>query len=290
MPVGPEEIRRAIQRRVLPPGEIFLGHSAAMHGVRLEIERAIRTHAPILIQGETGTGKEVLARLLHSRAPWHDGPLFSVRCPAASGTWLEKELAGEVARPPEGKEGGQCDAEEQRPEGTILLDEIGELAPRLQTLLDERLEGRLTLPLKTYGGNTWNVRVICATVHDLEKEVRMRRFRGDLFDRIRLVAVHLPSLRERREDIPALAEYFIETYQKKFARRAPELGESWLRHLQEREWPGNIRELENMMCSYVLIGPKATLRAEMETRHGFDPGDASDAPPADAHHALGKTA
>ena len=131
------------------------------------------------------------------------------------------------------------------------------------------------------------VRVISATVYELEQEVRTGCFRAALFDRIRVVTLRLPPLRERREDIPALATHFIEICQRRYARSAPELSESWLKHLERREWPGNIRELENLMCSYVVIGPKATLRTEVEAGHI---GDLRDTPGADACHALGKLA
>jgi two-component system, NtrC family, response regulator AtoC len=268
MAVIAREVWRARQIRALPPDEVFFGRGAAMQEIRLGMQRAEPTYLPILIQGETGTGKELLATLLHTRGPNRSGPLFCVRCPTASGRWLQNEGIEVDLRPHCESEIGKPEAEEHTANGTIFFDEIGELADGLQSQLDTRLERALTFALSTRRGKTWELRVISATVHDLAEKVKSGSFLRSLSNRVQRFTLRLPPLRERREDIPYLAAYFLEVYQRKFQRSVPSLSEAWVHHLARREWLGNIRELENMMCSYVVIGPKATLRAEAESRHG----------------------
>ena len=247
-----------------PSIEILFGVTARMQDLRLRIESAISTHRPVLIQGETGTGKEVIATFLHSRASWRNGRFLKVRCPTASWAGLEKELLEKESKPDQRESGNELAPREPSLDGSIFLDEIDELDLKMQARLLDGIQDDLTFRLTAGGGIAWRARMIFATQQLLPEEVKRGRFRQELMDRVRPLNLSLSPLRDRRADIPALAAYFLKLHQKNLQRDAPPLSEEWVRMLQVRQWPGNIRELENTICRYIILGPRAALLAEAE--------------------------
>ena len=241
----------------LPPVEILFGRTEAMHHIRLQIARAIDARLPVLIRGETGTGKEVTAAFIHSQAPWRNGPFVKAYCPAIAATPLERSLlSAEPDYLSNCYQTKRCPTKGE-PKGTIFLDEIAELDSRLQAKLLDRMRCGHTFHMATSEDTARAAHVICSTRQHIEDEIENGRFRRDLFHRINVMTLRLPPLRERREDVPILVEHFLRIYTKRFNRRMFPASEKWIRQLQECNWPGNIRELENTVCSYLLLGPEA---------------------------------
>jgi DNA-binding NtrC family response regulator len=243
----------------LPPEEIIFGRSAAMSSIRQRVQKVLGTDLPILLQGENGTGKGVLARYIHSRSAFRRGAFVKVNCAAIPGALLESELFGY-------EKGAFTDARTSKPGcvemasgGTLFLDEIADLDPSLQAkvlhLLQDGKFSRL-------GGNEERkaeLRLICATNRDLQTEVAAGRFRRDLLYRINVISLNLPGLRERREDVALLADYFRQQLNARFERDAPPLPEEVIDTLRRQEWRGNIRELENLVARYAILGLLDTL-------------------------------
>jgi two-component system, NtrC family, response regulator AtoC len=246
----------------LPPVHIYFGPSAAMQAVRQRVERAAGLNVPILLLGESGTGKEVLARFVHARSPWHDGPFVKVNCPAIPGTLLESELFGFQ----KGAFTGAIQAKPGRMEmaqgGTLFMDEIGELDSSLQAKLLHVLQDGHFARIGDHEEKRMDARVICATNRDLHKEIERGGFRSDLFYRINVISILLPPLRERRADIPHLAEYLRQAFNRRFQKEAPPLSQEILHSLERREWPGNVRELENCIARYVILGSEEAFQAD----------------------------
>lgn len=238
----------------LPPESVIFGKSPIMQAVRKNIERLKGSNIPVLISGESGTGKEILATFVHSRAPWGDGPLVKVNCPAIPDTLLESELFGFE----KGAFTGAHDFKPGRVEladmGTLFFDEISELGLGIQAkLLQVVQDGKFT----RIGGRRdkqVRVRVLCATNRNLENEVEAGSFRQDLFYRINVVALHLPALRDRREDIPNLVDHFMLVHGGASGNGSESLSERALRILCSYHWPGNIRQLENTIRRFVILG------------------------------------
>jgi two-component system, NtrC family, response regulator AtoC len=250
----------------LPPDPVIFGSTAAMAQVREKVSRLADTEVPVLIRGESGTGKEIIARLLHVRSGWSQGPFVKVHCPAVPATLLESELFGYeegsftgATRP----KPGRVEAAEG---GTLFLDEIAELDSSSQAKLLQVLQDRQVFRIGAQEEKRIQVRVICATDRDLEHEIQSGNFRQDLFYRVNVVSIFLPPLRERREDIPQLAEYFLGHYAKRFRRPARPFSAHCLQLLQEETWPGNIRELENWIIRYVILGSEEALTNELASQ------------------------
>jgi two-component system response regulator AtoC len=242
---------------LLPPDNIVFGRSAVMKEVRQRAEKTAAKNVPILLDGQGGTGKEVLARWIHGHSPWRNGCFVKVNCAAIPGTLLESELFGYEKGAFTGANASKPGRVELAQNGTLFLDEIADLSLALQSkLLHFLQDGRFT----RIGDETERVvetRLICATNKELESEIEAGRFRADLYYRINVVRIKLPRLRERRDDIPLLAEYFLDVLQQKFAKKAEPLSSEMLQYLQYLEWPGNIRELSNGIARHVLIGTMA---------------------------------
>ena len=238
----------------LPPDQIYFGSSSAMQAVRARVERAASLNVPILILGESGTGKEVLARFVHSRSPWRGGPFIKVNCPAIPGTLLESELFGYARGAFTGANNSKPGRMELAQGGTLFLDEIAELDASLQAKLLHVLQDGHFTRIGDHEERQMDARVICATNRDLSREIEKGGFRADLFYRINVISITLPPLRERRDDIPHLAEYLRERFNVRFKREAGPLTRETLHLLRQREWPGNVRELENCMARYVILG------------------------------------
>jgi two-component system, NtrC family, response regulator AtoC len=246
----------------LPPEYVYFGPSETMQAVRQRIDRAAGLNVPILVLGESGTGKEVLARLIHDRSPWRDGPFVKVNCPAIPGTLLESELFGFQKGAFTGADTAKPGRMETAHGGTLFLDEIAELDASVQAKLLHVLQDGHFTRIGDHEERRMDARVICATNRVLAKEIATGGFRADLFYRINVISITLPPLRDRREDIPYLAEYLREQFNRRFKREAGPVSKEALHLLHQREWPGNIRELENCMARYVILGSEEAFHAD----------------------------
>ena len=237
-----------------PPDTVVFGSSEAMRPVRQKVAKVAGTNIPILVQGESGTGKEVVARLIHQLSPVAAGPFVKVNCAAIPGTLLESELFGFRKGAFTGAYNTKPGRVEMADGGTLFLDEIGELDSSLQAKLLQFLQDGQFCSIGDQEEKRVEARVICATNRRLEDEVEVGRFRADLFYRINVISLNLPRLRDRREDIPRLVEHFLAQFNAKFQRNAPPLSRELMQTFQDADWPGNIRELENHVARYVILG------------------------------------
>jgi two-component system response regulator AtoC len=248
----------------LPSPEIIFGRSNVMKEVRTKIERIKDAAVPVLIRGESGTGKEVIAKFIHTHSSWVNSPFVKVHCPAIPGMLLESELFGYEAGSFTGADRSKPGRVEAAHRGILFLDEIAELEPALQVKLLHLLQDGHIFRIGAQEGRVVDARIICATHRQLEQEIATGRFRQDLFYRINVVTIYLPPLRDRKEDIPGMAQYFLRLSQERFHTQVPPLSDEWLERLQEHDWPGNVRELENVIGNYVVLGPEASLPGEVE--------------------------
>src|SRR6202167_1904264 len=242
----------------LPPEHVYFGPSETMQAVRQKVYRAAGLNVPILVLGESGTGKEVLARFIHERSPWHEGPFVKVNCPAIPGALLESELFGFQKGAFTGANAAKPGRMEMAQGGTLFMDEIGELDSSLQAKLLHVLQDGHFTRIGDHEEKRMDARVICATNRNLAREIESGGFRSDLFYRINVISITLPSLRERRDDIPYLIEIFRRRFKNGFEREAPPLSNETLHLLKQRDWPGNVRELENCVARYVVLGSEET--------------------------------
>lgn len=246
---------------VLPDSLVF-GQSEVMRAVRLKVEKVAAANVPVLIRGESGTGKEVIARLIHARSPWGSGPFVKVNCPAIPGTLVESELFGYQQGAFTGANGTKPGRVEMAKHGTLFLDEIAELEPGLQAKLLQLLQDGQFCPIGGQEDKQIEARVVCATNRNLEEEIRKGSFRQDLFYRINVVSIHMPTLRERAADIPLMCDSLRQMYSERFDRAARPLSARKLEVLQRYHWPGNIRELENLIKRYVILGSEDVINLE----------------------------
>jgi two-component system, NtrC family, response regulator AtoC len=234
--------------------------------VRNQGQRIGRTNIPVLITGEGGTGKEVLARWLHAHSEFAAGEFVKVNCAAIPGALLESELFGYERGAFTGANFSKPGRVELAHQGTLFLDEIADLDLHLQSKLLHFLQDGTFSRIGDQNERKIDVRLLCATNKDLQAETDAGRFRQDLFYRIHVFRLNLPLLRHRREDIPALAEYFRQHFQSQFGKVAQPFPLEILDYLQSLSWPGNIRELSNAVARYVLIGPEAMIGSESHPR------------------------
>ena len=257
----------------LPPDDVVFGQSDVMRAVRQKIEKLAGTNVPILIQGESGTGKEILAKLVHKLSPWQDGPFVKVNCPAIPGTLLESELFGYEKGAFTGAYGTKPGRVELANRGTLFLDEISELDLSLQAKLLQLLQDGQFCRIGAQEDRRVEVRIVCATNRQLEQEIETGGFRQDLYYRINVINLSAPPLRERRMDIPTLVDYFLDSYNRAFNAQAPPISSHVTQLLQRYDWPGNIRELENLIKRYVILGTEEAITSDL-VNHGqtqFDP-------------------
>jgi two-component system, NtrC family, response regulator AtoC len=250
----------------MPPEAIVFGHSEAMNAVRDRLTKLASANVPVLIQGESGTGKDIIARMIHVASPWRNGPWVKVNCPAIPGTLLESELFGYEKGAFTGAYGVKPGRVEMAHRGTLFLDEISELDMPLQSKLLQLLQDGQFCRIGAQEDKKVEVRVVCATNRKLEQEVENGTFRSDLFYRINVVNLHLPPLRERATDIPELVAYFLEHHNRKYNCRAKPLSPEILTVLGKYHWPGNIRELENLIKRYVILGNEEVITADLAPR------------------------
>jgi DNA-binding NtrC family response regulator len=240
--------------------EILVGDSPAMRRAKELVARAAASRVNVLVTGESGTGKELAAKLLHAGSPRREGPFLALNCAAVPESLLESELFGIERGVATGVE-ARLGKFELASGGTIFLDEIGDTPLAIQAKLlrvlqereIERLGGRTRVPV--------DVRVVSATHQDLPAEIRAGRFREDLFYRLRVVEIRMPALRERREDIPRLAGHFLARITARDGRRAPSLSRDAVKALLDYPFPGNVRELENLLEGAAALVSGDTIEA-----------------------------
>ncbi|HMK30663.1 MAG TPA: sigma-54 dependent transcriptional regulator [Terriglobales bacterium] len=250
----------------LPPELVIFGRSHPMLAVRQRIEKIAAANVPVLIQGESGTGKDILARLIHKLSPWESGPFVKVNCPAIPGTLLESELFGYEKGAFTGAIGSKPGRVEMAHRGTLFLDEISELDSSLQSKLLQLLQDGQFCRIGAQDDKKVEARVVCATNRHLEREIEAGNFRQDLFYRINVVNIQVPPLRERAVDVPILVNYFLEIYNEKYNCRAKALSQALVEEMQRYHWPGNVRELENLIRRYVILGAEDAITGEMMSR------------------------
>ena len=255
----------------LPPESVIFGQTTAMREVRQKLERVAGANLSILITGESGTGKDIIARLLHVYSPWSNGPFVKVNCPAIPGTLLESELFGYEKGAFTGALGTKPGRVEMAHRGTLFLDEISELDPALQAKLLQLLQDGQFSRIGSQEDRRVEVRVVSATNRELHQEIAVGNFRHDLFYRIAAMIIHLPALRERAVDIPLLCEYLLQYYNDKLNGRAPMLRPALLAKMQRYSWPGNIRQLENLIKRYVVMGTDDVIVSELLQTNDRDP-------------------
>jgi two-component system nitrogen regulation response regulator NtrX len=236
---------------------VMIGDSVPMQALRQQIAFAAPTNGRVLIYGENGTGKELVAHLLHLQSPRRDNSFVEMNCAAIPEELIESELFGHVkgsfTGASEDKEGkfAQADC------GTLFLDEVGDMSSKTQAKVLRVLEEQRFTPV---GGNTSvkvDVRVIASTNKNLEREIELGNFREDLYYRLNVLPFQLPPLRERREDIPVLTTYFLDDFARKYGKKPPTLTRKAVEILGNYLWPGNVRELRNIMERMVIMTPQA---------------------------------
>jgi len=252
------ELKEEVKKKYEPKGNM-MGESPAIQKVFKTIGQVVSTRTTILIQGESGTGKELVAKTIHYNSPRWNKPFIAVNCAAIPKELLESEFFGHEKGSFTGALERRIGKFELAEKGTLFLDEIGELPTDLQTKLLRALQeeefsrvgGRETL--KT------DVRILASTNQDLEKAVREKRFREDLYFRLKVIPIHLPPLRERKGDIALLVAFFIEKHNRDMGTHISGVSPEALKLLEEYPWPGNVRELENVMIRAAVLSPGTVL-------------------------------
>lgn len=229
------------------------GTSRPMQGIFEILKRVAPTDISVLIEGPSGTGKELLARAIHDNSPRRDMPFRPINCAGLTETLLESELFGHVKGAFTGATNDRKGLFEIADKGTLLLDEIGDMPLSMQAKLLRFLEDGLVVPVGSHKPIKVDVRVISATNHDLTKLIDKNRFRQDLFFRIKGVSISVPPLRERPEDIPELVDYFIEQSAKQTGTNVTGITENAMQILKQYDWPGNIRQLRNCIRTMVVL-------------------------------------
>jgi DNA-binding NtrC family response regulator len=242
------------------PGVI--GSSPAIREVARTTRQVAPTRAAVLIVGETGTGKELVARAIHDLSPRQSGPYIRVNCGALTESLLESELFGHVKGSFTGAVDNRTGRFEAAHTGSIFLDEINSTSPKLQVKLLRVLQEGEFERVGDTRTNKVDTRIVAATNRDLLDEIDAGRFREDLYYRLNVVPIYLPPLRERREDIPILVEFFLKRYVEQNRRDVKRVQPEAMRRLREHDWPGNVRELQNYVERGVVLGEGPELTVE----------------------------
>jgi two-component system nitrogen regulation response regulator NtrX len=255
------DLNRALRQELIP-GQELVGKSAVMEEVRALIRRVASTDARVLITGDSGTGKELVAVAIHGLSQRSRGPFVRINCAAIPRDLIESEMFGH-------EKGSFTGATKQRrgkfelaSSGTLFLDEVGDLSPEAQAKLLRAIEAG---EIERVGGSELipvDVRIVAATNHDLQTEVEEGRFREDLFFRLHVMPIRIPPLRQRKEDIPLLVAHFIALYRSRHGLRPPHLTESAVNALRAYDWPGNVRELGNAIERLMILYPDRAVDAE----------------------------
>ena len=263
MPLSPRPLRSPAADETGPPIPNLIGNSAAMQQVYRLTRQVAQSNASVLLLGETGTGKELIAKAVHRLSPRGSGPFVRVNCGALAENLLESELFGHVRGAFTGAIDNRTGRFEAAHTGTVFLDEINSTTAKLQVKLlrvlqeheFERVGDTQTIRVDT--------RVVAASNRDLLEEVEANRFREDLYYRLNVITIYLPALRERREDIPSLVYHFLKLYNQQNNRHVPHVEEAALKALQAYDWPGNVRELQNYIERAVVLAPGDELTCDL---------------------------
>ncbi|HTR37424.1 MAG TPA: sigma-54 dependent transcriptional regulator [Bryobacteraceae bacterium] len=241
----------------LPESEM-IGSSSKMIEIYKTVSLVAPTNATVLIEGETGTGKELIARMVHNNSPRANQPFIPVDCGSIAPTLIESELFGALKGAYTGADRDRMGVFEAANNGTVFLDEIGDLELGFQLNLLRFLQEKEIRPLGSARGKKVDVRVVAATNRDLQKMVEEGKFREDLWYRLNVVRIILPPLVERRGDVPLLAHYFLKKYNERYNQQA-KLTESGLRALENYSWPGNVRQLQHMLERLTILAPQGRI-------------------------------
>src|SRR5437667_2792869 len=264
-PADPAEVaatvRRLIERRKLQQRTGIIGESPAIQELLVKIEQMAPVSSTVLVEGESGTGKELVARAIHDLSPRRGKAFITVNCAALPETLLESELFGHEKGAFTGAAERRLGRFELADGGTIFLDEIGEMPATTQVKLLRVLEDRTFFRVRGAQAIKVDVRVVAATNKSLKEEVALGRFRDDLFYRLNVLYIYLPPLRERKTDIPLLVRRFIAEFAKQHDRAFRGITPEALQILVDAEWPGNIRQLGNLIESMVVLAPEGEIRA-----------------------------
>jgi two-component system nitrogen regulation response regulator NtrX len=244
----------ALRARVDRSGKM-VGESILMRQLREQVAMAAPTNGRVLIFGENGTGKELVARTVHAMSRRRNQPFVEVNCAAIPEELIESELFGHVKGAFTGAVADRKGKFEAATNGTIFLDEIGDMSVKTQAKVLRVLQEQVTEPVGSTSRVQVDVRVLAATNKDLQAEIRGGRFREDLYFRLNVIPIYVPPLRERAEDIPLLAEHFVADFALEYGRPAKTLGPGAIARLRSHRWPGNVRELRNVIERVVIMAP-----------------------------------
>jgi two-component system nitrogen regulation response regulator NtrX len=239
----------------------IIGESVPMKALRQQLALMASTNGRVLIYGESGTGKELVAHALHALSPRAPEPFVEVNCAAIPEELIESELFGHVKGSFTSAHENKIGKFQKANGGTIFLDEVGDMSLRTQAKVLRALEEQRFEPVGAAGSVQVDVRVVAATNKNLEEEIERGNFREDLFYRLNVIPFHVPPLRDRREDIPLLATYFLREFTTAYGRKPKELTPEAYRILQDYHWPGNVRELRNLIERIVILNPQVRVDA-----------------------------
>ena len=256
-----QDENKNLKERIQSRYEI-VGRSYAIRAVIDKIEKVAATPARVLITGENGTGKELVARAVHSQSPRKEGPFIEVNCAAIPGELIESELFGHMKGSFTGAVSDRPGKFEQADGGTLFLDEVGDMSLAAQAKVLRVLQDGVVTRLGGSKTISVDVRVLAATNKALEAEIAEGRFREDLFYRLNVVPIHVPPLRERREDIPSLVAHFVETLTKREGVAPKAIAPEAVQRLQEMDWPGNVRELRNTIERLLILSGAPRITAD----------------------------
>jgi formate hydrogenlyase transcriptional activator len=245
----------------------IIGQSAPLEAVLEKVELVAPTTSTVLIQGETGTGKELVAKAIHNISPRYDRPFVKVNCAAIPLDLLESELFGHERGAFTGAISQKIGRFELADKGTLFLDEVGDIPLCLQPKLLRVLQEQEFERLGSTRTHRVDVRVVSATHRDLERMVKRSEFRGDLYYRLNVFPVLLPPLRARGDDIPALVSYFVDFYGRQLGKRVDQIPEETMLALRSYDWPGNVRELQNLVQRAVILSYDGVLPNPLPSNH-----------------------
>ena len=275
------DLRARVDRRLT-----MVGDSYAMAQLREQVAMAAPTNGRVLVFGENGTGKELVARSIHGLSKRHTGPFIEVNCAAIPEELIESELFGHVRGAFTGAVTDRRGKFEVADGGTIFLDEIGDMSLKTQAKVLRVLQEQVVEPVGSTQRIQVDVRVIAATNKDLPVAIKAGQFREDLYFRLNVIPIFVPPLRTRQGDIPLLAEYFMAGFAHEYGRRPKAFEEGALDLLQRYSWPGNVRELRNLIERLVIMVPGDRISTADLAFLGRDPSDAGEAAPADIEPVL----
>ena len=255
-----QEENARLRQSIDAPFEI-VGKSAVMRALMDKIEKVAATPARVLITGENGTGKELVARALHRQSPRANKPFVEVNCAAIPGELIESELFGHMKGSFTGAVSDRAGKFEQANKGTLFLDEIGDMSLAAQAKVLRVLQDNVITRIGGSKPISVDVRVIAATNKTLETEIAAGKFREDLYYRLNVVPIHVPPIRERREDIPLLAQYFASTLSAREGVPPHTFSQDALERLTSLDWPGNVRELKNTVERLLILAPESQIAA-----------------------------